>query len=283
MQLRSGRRCTRAHSTAISACNSVERYQEKQSAAAKLRASTSLRALSRTQIIQTAEETSGQCGNAQWARLRSRSLTASKFGEAYRALISGKDERIENFLKNWLNRPNLQGIPAIEWGLVHEKEAIRAYERYRGVKVQPTGLWLSRDGALGASPDGLVHGGVGIIEVKCPYSCRSADSWEDALETGLFPPYLELLDAKGENVRLKTTNDYYFQVQGQLYMTGAKWCDFVVWTPGYVKIDRIQPDRAWAKSVLPILGAFSRNCLSVCSRDPTTGGIKGVSRDVRGI
>ena len=31
---------------------------------------------------------------------------------------------------------------------------------------------------------------------------------------------------------------YYFQVQGQLAITGKKWCDFVVWTlkqPMYVE------------------------------------------------
>ena len=186
--------------------------------------------------------------------------------------LSGK------FLENWLNRPNLQGIPAIEWGLGHEKQAILCYEELLHVRVQPTGLWLSPDGALGASPDGLVYGGEGIIEVKCPFSCRAAENWQDAVETGLIPPYLQFEDEEGEQVTLKKTSNYYHQVQGQLNMTGAMWCDFVVWTPGYMKISRIYPDRAWVKTVLPVLCDFARNCLPLCALDPVTGAVEGVSQ-----
>jgi len=163
------------------------RFQKQQRSAAKSRGSRSLSSLSSSQIRNTAAATVGQSKNVGWTKLRARSLTASKFGDAYRAILSGSDYRLGKFLENWLSRPNLQGIPAIEWGLGHEKEAIRCYEQLARVRVQPTGLWLSADGSLGASPDGLVHGGEGIIEVKCPFSCRDAESWQDALETGLIP------------------------------------------------------------------------------------------------
>jgi len=251
-------------------------FQKQQRSAAKSRASRSLSSLSSSQIRKTAAATVGQSKNVGWTNLRARSLTASKFGDAYRSIMSGNEYRVAKFLENWLSRPNLQGIPAIEWGLGHEKDAIHCYEQLLRTRVHPTGLWLSADGALGASPDGLVYGGEGIIEVKCPFSCRDAESWQDALETGLIPPYLQFEDEEGEQVSLKKTSDYYHQVQGQIYMTGAKWCDFVVWTPGYMKIARIYPDRAWEDAVLPVLGDFARNCLPLCARDPVTGAVQGV-------
>jgi len=279
MLLRSGRRCSRARSASLNSfvIDSVVRFQKKQQSAVKSGGSLSLNTLSSSQISQTAAATVGQTKNVRWKKLHAHSLTASKFGDAYRAILSGSELRVGKFLENWLNRPNLQGIPAIEWGLGHEKQAILCYEELLHVRVQPTGLWLSPDGALGASPDGLVYGGEGIIEVKCPFSCRAAENWQDAVETGLIPPYLQFEDEEGEQVTLKKTSNYYHQVQGQLYMTGAKWCDFVVWTPGYMKISRIYPDRAWVKTVLPVLCDFARNCLPLCARDPVTGAVEGVS------
>jgi len=281
MLLRSGRRCSRQRSSSLNSfvVDSVARFQKQQRSAAKSRDTHSLSSLTTSQIRKTAEATVGQFKNKSWTKLRACSLTASKFGDAYRAIISGSEYRVAKFLENWLSRPNLQGIPAIEWGLGHEKEAIHCYEQLTRTRVQPTGLWLSADGALGASPDGLVYGGEGIIEVKCPYSCRDAESWQDGLETGLIPPYLQFEDEDGEQVSLKKSSDYYHQVQGQLYMTGAKWCDFIVWTPGYMKIARIYPDRAWRNTVLSLLNDFARNCLPLCARDPVTGAVAGMSHD----
>lgn len=32
-------------------------------------------------------------------------------------------------------------------------------------------------------------------------------------------------------LKLKTSHDYYYQVQGQLHITDRKYCYFAVWTP----------------------------------------------------
>lgn len=41
---------------------------------------------------------------------------------------------------------------------------------------------------------------------------------------------------------LKKTHGYYYQVQGQMGVTGKKWCNFVVWTCVGLNVQQIQFD-----------------------------------------
>ena len=43
-------------------------------------------------------------------------------------------------------------------------------------------------------------------------------------------------------LRLKRGHQYYFQIQGQLVITGANWCDFVIYTNKGISIERITSD-----------------------------------------
>jgi hypothetical protein len=61
---------------------------------------------------------------------------------------------------------------------------------------------------FGCSPDGLV-GDSGLIEIKCP---NSATHWSYIKSNE--PP-----------------NKYFIQMQAQMAVTGAKWCDFVSFDP----------------------------------------------------
>lgn len=36
---------------------------------------------------------------------------------------------------------------------------------------------------------------------------------------------------KNGELKLKTSHDYYYQVQGQLHITERQYCYFIVWTP----------------------------------------------------
>jgi len=47
---------------------------------------------------------------------------------------------------------------------------------------------------------------------------------------------------ENNEMRLKRTHNYYFQVIGQLALTGAKFCDFMVWTKVDFHRARILPD-----------------------------------------
>ena len=72
-----------------------------------------------------------------------------------------------------------------------------------------TGLWLHSSGILGASPDGLLPDGKGLVEFKCPWSSRDCSIEETIVNNKRF--YLKR-DEEGE-IYLQKTHDYYHQVR----------------------------------------------------------------------
>ena len=50
--------------------------------------------------------------------------------------------------------------------------------------------------------------------------------------------------------QLKRTHDYYYQIIGQIALSKAQFCDFIVWTNLEIHIERIFPDgRLWEEMV----------------------------------
>ena len=43
-------------------------------------------------------------------------------------------------------------------------------------------------------------------------------------------------------LRQRHQSGYYYQVMGELAITGAQWCDLVVWTPKGMAVASVQPD-----------------------------------------
>ena len=110
---------------------------------------------------------------------------------------------------------------AMQRGMDLEPEAIHEYELSKMVKVDQVGYILNSDFKYaGYSPDGLV-GEDGLIEVKCP--------------------------GNSEFMRQIITNEipkqYFCQMQWGMFISGRKWCDYVVYNPDYHKsplyIDRV--------------------------------------------
>ena len=97
----------------------------------------------------------------------------------------------------------------MEHGIETEPEARKEYETILDIKVKTAGFIIPDEEHkyhewIGISPDGLLPEN-GILEIKCP----------------LARTHLEYI----ENGKLPT--DYRFQVQGQLFVTGFKYCDFM--------------------------------------------------------
>ena len=109
-----------------------------------------------------------------------------------------------------------------------------------GAEVEECGVFLNEDYPfLATSPDGIIKLGsqeFGIVEVKCPYKHRDS-SIQLACQDSAF--YLSI---DGNQATLKRTHDYYYQVIGQLALSGAKFCDFIVWTKVDFHRERILPD-----------------------------------------
>ena len=201
------------------------------------------------QIRDIALKTTGQRTNPLWQQYRHGRLTASNFGRAIRILNRRSAGEIQRMKQDMYNPKSLDNIPAIRWGVKHEARAIDEYVSLTGAIVKPSGLWLYSNRVMGASPDGLVFADthatapIGIIEVKCPYSMRNVSvvwdtDWRD---------HLRYLDCNSE---LKKNHDYYHQIQGTMYAVGVQWCDFVIWTPSKLRIQRIPIDTAWGERYL---------------------------------
>jgi predicted phage-related endonuclease len=97
---------------------------------------------------------------------------------------------------------------AMQWGTEQEPAARAAYERITGTSVEETGFVAHDTLLAGCSPDGLVDWD-GLVEIKCPWNTANH------IET--------LLNGMPD--------EHIPQVQGQMWITGRQWCDFVSYDP----------------------------------------------------
>ena len=92
---------------------------------------------------------------------------------------------------------------------------------------------------LATSPDGIISlddTSFGLVEVKCPFK-----HWKSTIEEACGDASFSLANTDS-GVILEKTHAYYYQVTGQLALTGAQFCDFVVWTEIDMHIERISLD-----------------------------------------
>ncbi|KAK2554925.1 hypothetical protein P5673_023608 [Acropora cervicornis] len=95
----------------------------------------------------------------------------------------------------------------------------------------------------------------GLLEIKCPFSKRG-----EALNQAAADPnfYLEKVGGKFY-LKKEHTCGYSAQVQGQLALTGLKWCDFCIYLSdsNEMCVDRIYFDtHYWKNKLLPKLSQF---------------------------
>lgn len=103
---------------------------------------------------------------------------------------------------------------AMKWGNEYEPFARTAYEGRQFVDVAQSGFIRCDDIMAGCSLDGHVMDGErigGIIEIKCP----------------MLKTHIGYLKANA------LPDDYKWQVTHNLLVTGADWCDFISYRPGF--------------------------------------------------
>ena len=158
----------------------------------------------------------------EWLTLRLGKFTASTFSDLFmkketagyrKAIRKVAFERLtgespESFKNEWMDR-----------GHELEPMAREAYELHT-FNVVDNGGFFEYSEWVGASPDGLI-GDEGILEIKSP-------------------AYSTLIDYILTN---RLPSEYTYQVQGQLYVTKRKWCDFVAYHPKLpLVLIRVEPD-----------------------------------------
>ena len=127
-------------------------------------------------------------------------------------------------------------------------------------------LFIKKEPLLACSPDGkVIDTGCtkpyGLLEVKCPET--------KFLVTPLEPcsDYFccEIIDGK---CKLKVDHLYYAQVQGQMGITGAEWCNFVVFTKKGRSLKRIAFDRHyWSDLERKLLPYYYENFIDFAAAE----------------
>lgn len=154
-------------------------------------------------------------GTEAWHQIRRGIPTASRFDEILTpktGKLSASSRKYMYWLiaEKLLNR-SLESIDNLEWvthGRESEPDAVNAYEFQYEVQTKPVGFITSDDLRWGASPDRLIVGENGGLEVKCP-----------APQTMIG----YMLDGFGDA--------YKVQVQGQMLVAELDWVDRFAWHP----------------------------------------------------
>ena len=156
-------------------------------------------------------------GTPEWLELRRGKVTASRVADILAKTKTGTSVSRQNYLIELaLQRITKTIEPSytnsyMEWGTATEPQARVAYEVHTNNFVdQVPFIDHPTIQEFGCSPDGLV-GADGLLEIKCP---SSATHWE-------------YFKAK------EPPKKYFIQMQAQMAVTGAKWCDFVSFDPRF--------------------------------------------------
>ena len=158
--------------------------------------------------------TEAQSDSILWHEQRRWRITASKVKQ----LITNP-KSIANLL--WKEVYDLSHVPAIKWGRNNEGLARETYKNITNKEVTEVGLFISRSAPLfGASPDGLLDEGAGILEIKCPFGLRNSDL-KDVKDTTVFTVHNGVIS-------LRRTHSYFYQCQFAMFVTGARYCDFFI-------------------------------------------------------
>ncbi|KAE8742512.1 hypothetical protein FOCC_FOCC011922 [Frankliniella occidentalis] len=178
------------------------------------------------EVKDIAKKTVQQSFSAEWYKVRLPRLTASKFYEVLHCQDPVKKAEAIIQLVRFYSR-------ATNHGIKHEKKVIDMYKLENPTaKVTRTGFNIMESHPyIGATPDFLIDDD-GIGEVKCPYTTRNHPVGPQ------YQPYLRYAKDK-ITVKLKKNHAYYYQVQGQLMVTGRMYCDFIVYTYKDIKTIRI--------------------------------------------
>lgn len=167
-------------------------------------------------------------GSEEWHKARAGVITASNFEECRKRMKSGPNKgdfsgkakeyafklAIERLSGELLSEDKFDTFE-MKRGRELEPEARLKHEQAKGILVDQTGIALTDDRKFGASVDGLIDD-----DGSCEYKCFIGPS-------SLMPIILH-------NDISKTID----QVQGQLWITGREWSDFVLYCPALKCVDR---------------------------------------------
>lgn len=153
-------------------------------------------------------------GSPEWFQARCGLATASRFGDILATIKSGGEAAGRRNYRAQLVCERLTGVPqetytnaAMQWGVDTEPFAREAYEARTGYLVEQVAFIRHPELMCGCSPDGLIDQ-LGAVEFKCPNTATHIDTLLKGMPAEHIP-----------------------QIQGQMWLTGRRWVDFVSFDP----------------------------------------------------
>ena len=146
----------------------------------------------------------------EWYDARLGRATASRFKDVMTTIRTGESAAVKNYrselVAERLTHKQADNFTSKEMqrGIDSEDLARLEYQLVTGNLVTECGFFKHKDLEAGASPDGLI-GTDGVLEIKCPNTAT----------------HVETL------IKRELPKQYFWQVQGQMWITERKWCDFV--------------------------------------------------------
>lgn len=191
---------------------------------------------------------------SSWFHLRTGRITASKMHSVF---VSDFDNPALSTVRAvcYPNNSSTNQCPATAWGRQNEENGRTQYKlqtmKHRcDMQVSECGFIINpKFPQVGASPDGLVQCtccGKGCIEIKCPYKYRNS-TVEEACSSCDKDFCLEVVSGE---LKLKEGSPYYKQVQTQIFVADAEYCDFILWTLKDCTVLRVAPDPQLWNNVL---------------------------------
>ncbi|XP_055956192.1 uncharacterized protein LOC130012386 [Patella vulgata] len=211
------------------------------------------------------DNTKGQTTSDSWYEARSLRVTASN---AKTVTTTKSKQGQYNLLKRLLWSKKVLDLKALKYGRDNEDHAFKNFQEGSltpGHALTKSGFWVNpKYPELGCSPDGLIWDCnkklVGVLEIKCPLVLENSGPTD--LEN-LSKNQINNLCYKIENgeLVLNRTHSYYFQIQMQIAICGVDFCDFSIWSPKGMCIERIQRDIGFWNALFPKLIDFHHNIL----------------------
>ena len=233
----------------------------------------------------------------QWFAYRQARITASNVNECVKKVnangeITGSSVSLVSKICNYTTVPD--NVKSIRWGRQQEPYAIKQYSQIQQKKhdefvIQNTGLHISKQHPwLAGTPDSLISCkccGNGCLEVKNPFRlqnetihsivgcvCRTQNQSKCG-PSGTSMKYSLVMSDNCE-IHLKRTDNYYAQVQCQMFVTDTNYVDFVVKTVAdtdNIFIERIVLDMPFIENMIYKSEIFYRKAIIV---ELYTGAIK---------
>lgn len=178
--------------------------------------------------------------NPEWLSLRAGLFTGSDFNQYLGILGKGLSDTAQTGLARKVCESlgyqfDSFKTPLMERGIELESKARDMYYFETCNDVQEVAFVDWEQSRAGCSPDGVIYDDDGNIEGITEFKCPDIVAYLKASDGYIKP-------------------EYRTQIQFNMLITGAKWCDYVVFFPGMkLVINRVEPDQEAQQQIVVAL------------------------------